>query len=724
MADIRTVPPLPAAPQRPVRSGLRALLSACVLAALGLGCSALAAQPALAAGTYYVSTSGNDANAGSQTAPWRTIAKAAASVSGGASVHVAAGTYNERVTLGSGISGSAGAATRFVADGAVTVAQGFVVNSSYTELSGFTITPGASSGMAERVGQVDIGGDYDTCSGFTIADTAGPGFSVRSGASYDTITDFTITNPQWSGITTSDTYNSGADHTTISDGTIAHWRGWCGIELTGNDNLVQGVTLTGGPSGSNAPTYDGDGIRVNYATDAVIRDCHLNHIWEYYNSSQHCDDIQMWTHVTNLLIDRCSLGTWQPDPGYSHAILGPTQNLMVGTVPANDHVDFTAENCLFLGQTGTGAAIVTARDASSSIAIKLLNDTFMGARPSLNSCTSAYVRNCIFRNFNLYPANLAGVDSDYNLFLSDGGANVLSASEGGHSLGKTGAPSAASVFVNPDLSAATDYGVNADFHLKAGSVAIGTGEASAAPANDITGATRTSSVDMGAYAYSVATPTSPSAATGSTGAGATPTALTLSAKRTRFARSGRVTLRGKLTAAASAVAGRHAVVLYRSVDGGHKFARAATAAYNPATRTYVVKRTVRRTTVYRLHFAGGAGLAGGNSNVLAVTVRRSATRPALATVAASRRTVTLAVSTVTVGGRSVVFKAYRRAGRHWVHRGTWKAGSHTALASASGFATYSRNLRIAKGGVWRFVTVVHTRRATIFATPSLPIRLR
>ena len=49
--------------------------------------------------THYVSTSGNDNNAGTLAAPWRTIQKAANTVQAGDTVQVRAGTYNEVVTL-------------------------------------------------------------------------------------------------------------------------------------------------------------------------------------------------------------------------------------------------------------------------------------------------------------------------------------------------------------------------------------------------------------------------------------------------------------------------------------------------------------------------------------------------------------------------------------------------------------------------------------------------
>lgn len=49
--------------------------------------------------TYYVSTSGNDANAGTLASPWRTIQHAANTVKAGDTVQVRAGTYNEIVTM-------------------------------------------------------------------------------------------------------------------------------------------------------------------------------------------------------------------------------------------------------------------------------------------------------------------------------------------------------------------------------------------------------------------------------------------------------------------------------------------------------------------------------------------------------------------------------------------------------------------------------------------------
>jgi hypothetical protein len=60
----------------------------------------LALLPAfVSAANYYVSTSGNDANAGTQASPWRTIQRCANVAQAGDTCYVRAGTYNEQVEI-------------------------------------------------------------------------------------------------------------------------------------------------------------------------------------------------------------------------------------------------------------------------------------------------------------------------------------------------------------------------------------------------------------------------------------------------------------------------------------------------------------------------------------------------------------------------------------------------------------------------------------------------
>lgn len=48
---------------------------------------------------FYVSTTGNDSNPGSQTAPWRTVQHAADTVRAGSTVNVRGGVYEELVSI-------------------------------------------------------------------------------------------------------------------------------------------------------------------------------------------------------------------------------------------------------------------------------------------------------------------------------------------------------------------------------------------------------------------------------------------------------------------------------------------------------------------------------------------------------------------------------------------------------------------------------------------------
>ncbi len=79
-------------------------------------CLAVWAPSHARAAERYVSTSGDDGGAGTADAPWRTLQKACDSLQPGDTAHVAAGTYNEKLTVN--VSGSAdGGFVTLVAEG-------------------------------------------------------------------------------------------------------------------------------------------------------------------------------------------------------------------------------------------------------------------------------------------------------------------------------------------------------------------------------------------------------------------------------------------------------------------------------------------------------------------------------------------------------------------------------------------------------------------------------
>jgi hypothetical protein len=89
---------------------------------------------------YFVANNGNDNNTGRSAAlPFRTISRAAALVGAGDTVTVAAGTYNEAVTIVR--PGTAGAPISFrsVSRGAAKITNAVSIRTSYVEFSGFDV---------------------------------------------------------------------------------------------------------------------------------------------------------------------------------------------------------------------------------------------------------------------------------------------------------------------------------------------------------------------------------------------------------------------------------------------------------------------------------------------------------------------------------------------------------------------------------------------------------
>ncbi len=135
--------------------------SFCTLLLLFAAVSPLAAGYAHAA-DYYVSTTGNDSNAGTSASPWRTLQKAANSAGAGDVVHVADGTYTGmHITR----SGTAAAPITFKAEGsnvlvnarnATTEDNINVEGGSYVVIDGFAVedAPRAGIRVVEATGVV------------------------------------------------------------------------------------------------------------------------------------------------------------------------------------------------------------------------------------------------------------------------------------------------------------------------------------------------------------------------------------------------------------------------------------------------------------------------------------------------------------------------------------------------------------------------------------------
>jgi hypothetical protein len=110
-------------------------------------CSAVVVlAPASEAATYHVSTKGSDTAAGSKAEPWRTIQHAADSLHPGDTALIAAGTYNEKVTITKSGTAEGGSITLQAEGAAIVSGKGIkgqniihIKDASHVRLVGFEI---------------------------------------------------------------------------------------------------------------------------------------------------------------------------------------------------------------------------------------------------------------------------------------------------------------------------------------------------------------------------------------------------------------------------------------------------------------------------------------------------------------------------------------------------------------------------------------------------------
>ena len=188
-----------------------------------------------ATATYYVSTTGNDANPGTLNAPWRTIGKASRTAGPGAIVYVRGGVYREQVSLSN--SGSATAPIKFLA------------------YSGETPVVDASSiSMSNWSALFSISGNYVTASGFEVRNSQYIGVIIKG--QHDVVDNFYAHHNQQNGILIAGDY-----------GTVQNSRVW--RNALSNEYGKAGSWA----SGLSAARDVADGITDN----AVIRN---NTVWE------------------------------------------------------------------------------------------------------------------------------------------------------------------------------------------------------------------------------------------------------------------------------------------------------------------------------------------------------------------------------------------------------------------------------------------------------------
>lgn len=462
--------------------------------------------PYLYRNQYYVSTTGNDSSGGSQASPWRTIQKAANTVVAGDTVNIGPGTYDERVTVSR--SGTSVAGIKFIAQSTrPQISKGVLIQGSYIEFSDFKPWP-MYAGIGSETGAVQVMGSNNYVHDFDIptGSTAGSAIVIneQGAASYNAVANFQVTDtPGVCGA-----YGPQTSHNVIKDGYCHGFGDGTAIgNLDGSYNTLDNVEITSvGTShvggGWNAGTgSDGDAVHP-LGTNNTIKNCKLHHIFAYwsYASGAHTDTIQFWNStgtMDNLTIENNILGSNSTAPsGGQSGSYDPPNGVIMAENQSAATVHVTFRNNVVLGDAGVGPGywLQFNNGGPGNVSINAYNNTFFTTHNMMTDAklVGTFKNNIINFDGNNQPGGLSFVN---NLYTA---ANLTH----GESNFRVGDPK----FVNPIVTAATNYGIDADWHLGAGSAAIGVGTGPSAdinvPTTDKDGVARSgATTDIGAYMY-------------------------------------------------------------------------------------------------------------------------------------------------------------------------------------------------------------------------------
>jgi hypothetical protein len=477
--------------------------------------------------SYFVSTSGNDSNAGTEAAPWRTIQHAADTARAGATVNIRAGIYEELVNLSASGNASDGFitfrsypgeiaildATRFTPTARTAIVT--VHNQSYVRVQGLEIrnfhtaehrlTPlgisviGAGSHielLKNNVHHIEntfpgrdkpgSGGNgfgiavYGTDAKAPITDLIIDGNEVhhlKTGSSESLVVNGNVTNFRITHNTVHDNNNIGIDvigfERTAPDPAVDQAR-----DGVVSENLVYNITSRGNPA--YGQDQSSDGIYVDGGTRVLIERNVMHDVdFGIELASEHKNRATSYITARNNLIYHCntagvSIGGYDPERGHT------------------DHCT-VVNNTLYDNDTSATGSGEFQMQWNMADDIFENNIVYAGSR-----CLMAVNKTKIDKNQP--PATV-----DHNLYYCDSGADASKWVESGEnvtgfdkyvqSTGNDGHSS----FSNPHFVDAA----NKDFHLRPDSPGIGSGITAALPVGefDLDGMPRikTGKIDLGCY---------------------------------------------------------------------------------------------------------------------------------------------------------------------------------------------------------------------------------
>lgn len=443
--------------------GLLILLAIAVVFRLNVALPTAEAAPG---DIYCVASDGDDSNPGTEAQPWRTIQKAANTLSAGDGVIVLAGNYDERVQVTR--SGDAGAPITYQADGDVTT-NGFTVNADYITIKGFTVTATACNWNDTAVG-IWITGDY--C---VIED------------------DYAYYSPR-GGIHTRDS-STGC----LIKNNRAYRNGMVGIEVRGTNHLVENNEVWGSVAyhAATGCSGDADGFRF-FGSGHIFRGNYIHDIGftgDNEGYSPHVDAFQTWKDPgmnTGMVFEGnyIDLPEWQAlhEYGKGWEIEGLKDSIIrnnivkahlgIGSWAGNGNENLTIVNNTFIGNSNPPCSV-----GSNCWPVAI----------GLDGTPNCVIKNNIlvdwrYRHIDIGSGSGTGLDMDYNLLYKSDGSTP------------GGTPQAHDLwdidpkFVNPAQN---------DFHLQSNSPAIDAGVTLSEVTNDYDGnpCPQGTEYDIGAHEY-------------------------------------------------------------------------------------------------------------------------------------------------------------------------------------------------------------------------------
>ncbi len=409
------------------------------------------------AAVYYVATTGNDSNPGTQSQPWLTIQHAADTVVAGDTVIVESGDYNERVELPSHKSGTADAKIVFKADPSRSVNMtGFVGDQNdYIVINGFNIT---YTGPAWHGGGVWVDGDH---------------WEIVNNYFHDVTT---------AAINPTTLLDHSTDYLYIANNHM--YKCNKGFVIRGNNCIAENNEAERLVRHSNYGE-DADYSRF-FGSNNIIRNNYFHGTRMDEIGNSHVDGFQTFENngytAKNIIIE-------------GNVVEGPVHEIAMLTGADGSHDNIVFRNNIFTNSRSWGI------DACGITSLKIYNNVFAyinhsgigfsAARSgSGNPCTGEVKNNIFFNVYKEYWAHDGSImDAEKNLLYKTDG--TVDPNEYPNDI----------INQNPDFVAPA--ATNGDFHLRPGSPAIDHGVTITSFNTDKDGNSRPqgSGYDIGAYEY-------------------------------------------------------------------------------------------------------------------------------------------------------------------------------------------------------------------------------